>query len=206
MRKIIFELCSALSEGGLTPSHDLMRAAIEHSGLPVHVLIRPRGGNFFYSEDEVAVMREDILHAKQLGAAGIVFGLLRPDNTVDIERTRLFAQLAYPMDATFHRAFDETPDLPRALEDVIAAGAHRILTSGGHRDVAAGASHLAELVLLASNRIDIAAGGGLRLENAATLARTTAATHFHGSLRHRPQGVRPVASDVRSMIDQLQNA
>jgi len=179
------ELCSGLSEGGLTPSHGLIRAAIQSSGLPVHVLIRPRGGDFFYSSAEVAVMREDILHSKQLGAAGVVLGMLRADGTVDIEGTRELVELAHPMKATFHRAFDAAPSLPQALEDAIATGADRVLTSGGQRDVVAGAARLAELVAQAADRVAIAVGGGLRLQNAASLARLTGATHFHGSLRRR---------------------
>jgi copper homeostasis protein len=179
------ELCSGLSEGGLTPSHGLVRAAIEHSGLPVHVLIRPRGGNFLYSASELAVMRDDIAHAKSLGATGVVFGLLSADGTVDIAGTCALVKLAHPMKVTFHRAFDATPSLHSALEDVIASGCDRVLTSGGQRNVVAGAPFLAELVRQARGRIDVAVGGGLRLQNATSLSRLTGATHFHGSLRRR---------------------
>jgi copper homeostasis protein len=193
------ELCSGLSEGGLTPSHGLVSAAIERSGLPVHVLIRPRGGGFFYSEPEVALMREDILHCQLLGAAGVVLGMLREDRTVDIEGTRALVQLAHPMEVTFHRAFDATPFIPRALEDVITAGAHRVLTSGGQRDVVAGAAALSALVLQANHRIDVAIGGGLRLQNAASLAQLTGATHFHGSLRRNLGNNDPTTES----IDQL---
>ena len=132
------ELCSGLSEGGLTPSHGLVQAAIERSGLPVHVLLRPRGGGFMYTKSEVAVMREDIQHVKQLGAVGVVLGLLRTDGSVDVEGVRDLVQLAHPMKVTFHRAFDVTPSLPQALEDVITTGCDRILTSGGQRDVVDG--------------------------------------------------------------------
>jgi copper homeostasis protein len=190
------ELCSGLSEGGVTPSHGLIRAAIERSGLPVHVLIRPRGGDFFYSEAEVAVMREDILHSQRLGAAGVVLGLLRPDRTVDIEATRALVQLAHPMKVTFHRAFDATLFLPQALEDVITTGADRVLTSGGQKDVVAGATALSALVLQANHRIDVAVGGGLRLQNAASLAQRTGATHFHGSLRRKLSNPDPAAEPI----------
>lgn len=179
------ELCSGLSEGGLTPSHALVRAAIEQSGLPVHVLVRPRGGDFLYSADELALMCDDIAHVKSLGAAGVVLGVLAADGTVDIAATRSLAELARPMQVTFHRAFDATPSLTAALEDVIATGCNRVLTSGGQRDVVAGSEALAELVRQASGRIDVAVGGGLRLQNAASLSRVTGATHFHGSLRRR---------------------
>jgi copper homeostasis protein len=179
------ELCSGLSEGGLTPSHGLVRAAIGQSGLPVHVLIRPRGGDFLYSAAELAVMRDDIAHVKSLGAAGVVLGVLAADATADIAATRSLVELARPMQVTFHRAFDATASLSAALEDVIAIGCDRVLTSGGRPDVVAGAQTLADLVRQAGGRIDIAVGGGLRLQNAASLSRTTGATHFHGSLRRR---------------------
>jgi copper homeostasis protein len=177
------ELCTALSLGGLTPSHGLIRAAILRTGLPVHVLLRPRSGDFHYTDDEFALMREDLLHARSLGAKGFVLGILRTDGTVDTERTRELVELAAPLETTFHRAFDYTISLDQALEDIIATGCRRVLTSGGEPDVLAGANRLARLVEIADGRIDIAAGGGLRIKDAATLARATGASHFHGSLR-----------------------
>jgi len=217
------ELCSGLSEGGMTPSHGLIQEAVERSGLPVHVLVRPRGGNFVYSAAEVEVMRRDILHVKQLGAAGVVLGILKADGRVDVEATKALVQLARPMEVTFHRAFDATPVLTEALEDVVATGADRILTSGGQRNVVAGSAALAELVQLAGDRVDIAVGGGLRLQNAASLARATRARHFHGSLRRRLRhaalpgedggeamqaGSRYVvdAEAVRRLVQRLENA
>jgi copper homeostasis protein len=179
------ELCSGLGEGGVTPSHGLIAVAVQRSELPVHVLVRPRGGDFVYSANEVDVMRRDIVHSKELGAAGVVFGILRRDGRVDIEATRALVQLARPMEVTYHRAFDCAPSLSESLEDVIAAGADRLLTSGGQPDIVAGSAALAELVRLAGDRIAVAAGGGLRVENAAAVARATGAAHFHGSLRRR---------------------
>jgi copper homeostasis protein len=177
------ELCSALSEDGLTPSHGLIQAAIAQSGLSVFVLLRPRGGNFHYSAEEFALMRDDLLHARILGASGFALGILRTDLTVDIDRTRELVELASPLEVTFHRAFDLTPSLDQALEDVIATGCKRVLTSGGERDVVAGSTNLARLVERATGRIDVAAGGGLRIANAALVARTTGVSHFHGSMR-----------------------
>lgn len=177
------ELCSALSEDGLTPSHGLIRAAVEHSGLPVHVLLRPRSGDFFYSNEEFALMQDDLLHARSLGAKGFALGVLLADATVDIERTRKLVELASPLEVTFHRAFDLVPSLNQALEDVIAAGCGRVLTSGGERDVVAGAAKLANLIEQAGDRIDVAVGGGLRISNAASVAQATGARHFHGSVR-----------------------
>jgi len=223
------ELCSGLSEGGLTPSHGLIRAAIQQSGVPVHILIRPRGRDFVYASSELAIMREDIAHARNLGASGVVLGILTPESTIDIAATRALIEAARPMQVTFHRAFDATSSAPaslsQALEDVIATGSDRLLTSGGERDVVAGAHALAALVEQADGRIAIAAGGGLRLQNAASLARITGATHFHGSLRRRlvsrsgaatgdtvsgsnPADSRYVveAAAVRAMVHRLQTA
>jgi copper homeostasis protein len=198
------ELCSALSEEGLTPSHGLIRSAIELSGLPIHVLLRPRGGNFVYTRDEFLTICEDLLHARKLGARGFALGLLHNDHTVDIERTRELVALAAPLEVTFHRAFDLTPSLDTALEAVVATGCHRILTSGGMPDVVAGATNLAHLVVLAKDRIEIVAGGGLRLDNAALVARRTQASHFHGSIRGRGNSVAVVGFDSQSteyMVD-----
>lgn len=217
------ELCSGLSEGGLTPSHGLVRAAIKCSGLAVHVLLRPRGGSFQYTKSEFAVMREDIQHVKQLGAVGVVLGLLLPDGSVDVDGIYELVQLAHPMKVTFHRAFDVTPSLPHALEDVITTGCDRILTSGGQRDIVAGAGRVAELVAQANHRIEVAVGGGLQLKDAALLARLTGAAHFHGSLRRKLNSLRPSneavdeslsfgaryavdTDDIRSIIHQLQSA
>jgi copper homeostasis protein len=182
------ELCSALSEDGLTPSHSFIEAAVERSGLPVYVLLRPRAGDFVYSDDELSMMGEDLLHARSLGASGFVMGVLRGDSTVDVERTREIVELAAPLEVTFHRAFDLTPSLDDALEDVIVAGCRRILTSGGKRDVVAGAGNLRKLAERAASRIVIAAGGGLRIENAAKVARESEVSRFHGSLRSSPSG------------------
>ena len=217
------ELCSALIESGLTPSHGLIQEAVRHSGLPVHVLLRPRGGDFVYTDAEFAVICEDLRHARLLGASGVVVGILHADCTIDIERTRELVALAFPLDVTFNRAFDNSASLEQALEDVIATGCRRILTSGGKRDVLSGAKMLARLFLQAAGRIDIAVGGGLRLENAVEVARVTGAEHFHGSLR-RLAAVPPrnmgscvledadptrfvvEMSDVRTMIENLRNA
>ncbi len=215
------EICSSLSEGGLTPSRDLVSTAIERTGLPVHILVRPRSGNFLYSNEELSVMAEEIVCMKQLGAAGVVLGLLKPDGSVDVATTRVMVKVARPMAVTFHRAFDATPSLSEALEDVIATGCDRVLTSGGERDVVAGASRLTELVRQSKDRIQIAVGGGLSLQNAASLSRLTRADHFHGSLRRRvtreglseadsgagtPNGFVVDAEEVRSVISRLQTA
>lgn len=214
------ELCSALSEGGLTPSHGFLREAVAQSGLPIHAMVRPRGGSFIYTDAEVEIMRHDIVHMKGLGVAGVVLGLLHPDGSVDVAVTKELVELASPMQATFHRAFDSAPSLSQALEDVIATGCDRVLTSGGEDDVNAGAVSLAALVEQAAGRIEIAVGGGLRLADAARLASFIGARHFHASLRQReassdPEDTlieRPMGEDryfvraeaVKAMIDELQ--
>ena len=177
------ELCSALSEGGVTPSTGLILEAIERTGLPIHVMLRPRGGDFVYSADEFHVMCRDLLHIRELGVSGFVLGLLNPDGTVDVTRTTQLVALADPFEVTFHRAFDQTADLTQALEDVIQTGCQRVLTSGGANTVNTGAQSLLSLVKQAGSRIEVAVGGGLRLQNAGELVRFTGSSHFHGSLR-----------------------
>lgn len=220
------ELCGALSEGGLTPSHGLIREAVRRSGLPVHVLLRPRGGDFVYTKAEFDVMCEDLRHMPLLGASGVVLGVLHEDGAVDVERTLELVAMAGPLDVTFNRAFDLAAPLDRALEDVISTGCGRVLTSGGERDVESGAKSLARLVEQAAGRIEVAVGGGLRLKNAASVARATGAQHFHGSIRRVVEGpmrydgpdvledadlftqTRCVvdSSDVRTMIENLSTA
>ena len=198
------ELCSALSEGGLTPSHALIRAAVAQAGLPVFCMLRPRGGNFVYSDAEFALMKEDLTHARDLGAVGFVAGMLFDNGEVDIERMSRLVELAAPLEMTFHRAFDEAANLEAALEGVIATGARRLLTSGGAPDVLCGAERIASLVDQAAGRIAIAVGGGLRIQTAAQVARITNASQFHGSVRHAHQGrMTTQASGVRAMIEAL---
>jgi len=204
------EVCSRLDVGGLTPSRELVEQAIAQSGLPVHVMIRPRGGDFFYTDEELLAMQESIDDARSLGATGVVFGMLLEDCSVDVDRTGLMVERARPMQVTFHRAFDKTAHIERALEDVIGTGCDRILTSGGAPDVVAGAGMIARLVIEASERVEIAVGGGLRLKDAQRLARVTGATHFHGSMTEKLEGnaVRRVVDPVvvRRMLDLLRSA
>lgn len=182
------ELCSALSEGGLTPSHSLIRAAVVESGLPTYVILRPRSGDYVYSATEFQLMQEDLDHAQALGAHGFVAGILQQEGTVDRDRMEQLVKQAAPLEITFHRAFDVAANLESALEDVIATGCRRLLTSGGATNVYAGAKTIRRLVEQAGGRIEIAVGGGLRLDTATEVARITQAKQFHGSVRHWQPG------------------
>ncbi|MHB1023585.1 MAG: copper homeostasis protein CutC [Acidobacteriaceae bacterium] len=177
------ELCIALYEGGLTPSYALMQQTLKHVSIPVYMMIRPRGGDFFYSEIEFEIMKQDILQARALGAAGIVLGILKSDGTVDIGRTRQLVELARPMKVTFHRAFDSSADLMRSLEDIIQTGSDCILTSGGAAQITNGAEVAAVLLQKAAGRIEIMIGGGVKASNARQLFEQTGVSNFHASLR-----------------------
>ena len=201
------ELCCALAEGGLTPSHALIGAAVAHSGLPIYTILRPCGGDFVYSDAEFALMQEDLEHARSLGVSGFVAGILLPNGTVDGNRMRLLVEQATPLEMTFHRAFDAAANLEHALEDVIATGCRRLLTSGGAADVYSGAERLRHLREQADERIAIAVGGGLRLETAAGVARVTGASQFHGSVRHLefPPGIIPKHLVTGRMVTKPEN-
>ncbi len=177
------ELCADLIEGGITPSAGLIASTRHHISIGLFVMIRPRGGDFSYSDLEFEIMRQEISHARSLGADGVVLGLLDYDAYIDVQRTRQLVELAAPLPVTFHRAIDMTPDLPAAVEDVIATGARRILTSGGAPDAIVGTSQVARMVKIAGDRIVIMPGGGILSENIVGLAEATGAAEFHSSAR-----------------------
>lgn len=166
------ELCNGLFEGGTTPSIGLIKLAVEAVDIPVYPIIRPRGGDFVYSETELRVMKEDILQAKAAGAKGVVIGILNTDGTVSIPETKRLVELAKPMGVTFHRAFDMTVDPVQALEDIIETGCERILTSGQQNYAADATALLSKLVNTANGRIEIMAGSGVKVNNAEELIKT----------------------------------
>jgi copper homeostasis protein len=176
------ELCAALPLGGLTPSAGTIRLVRQQVALPLHVLIRPRSGDFYYSAEEFDIMRHDILTARNLGADGVVLGLLQPDGTIDRDRTRQLVELARPMAVTFHRAFDVCADPFRALGELLDLGIERLLTSGQQSSAPQGAALIAQLVERAGTRLQVMPGAGINADNIAHLARQTGAREFHMSL------------------------
>ena len=176
------ELCSDLSSGGVTPSAALMRAARRHVQIPIHVLIRPRAGDFVYSHAEFETMQRDIRMAKKLGMDGIVVGVLDDTRQVDVKRNRALIKLAHPLPVTFHRAFDSCRNLAAGLQAVIETGASRILSSGGKARVSDGLSTLADLVAKAGDRIVIMPGGSVRASNVQRILEETHAREIHSSL------------------------
>jgi copper homeostasis protein len=166
------ELCSSMYEGGTTPSVGLMQRAKQRVSIEIHAMIRPRGGDFCYSDDEISVMQADIRMAKELECEGIVLGILQKDGRVNIAQTKTLVALAKPMQVTFHRAIDMTPDYLEALEDIIETGCDRILTSGQKNTVVEGIENIKTLVKQANGRIEIMAGSGVNAGNAPTLIHT----------------------------------
>lgn len=173
------ELCSDLLEGGLTPTSGTLKVARERLRIKIMAMVRPRGGDFCYSDVEFAVMREDLLAAKALGADGIVLGLLAPDGTVDRARTAELVALARPLPVTFHRAFDMTRDPFEALDALIDLGLDRVLTSGQEPSVVEGLPLISELVRRAAGRIIVMPGGGITARNAARVVSEAGVRELH---------------------------
>jgi copper homeostasis protein len=177
------ELCANPHEGGTTPSYGMMKAARKSTQIQVFPIIRPRGGDFLYSNAEFKIMKDDIKAAQDIGCEGIVIGILNEDGIVDIERNQELVELANGLDVTFHRAFDRVKDPISSLEQIIAIGCNRILSSGLHPSANEGSSLLRTLVRQADGRIKIMPGSGVRADNIVQLAKDTGATSFHSSAR-----------------------
>lgn len=194
------ELCDNLNEGGTTPSPGVIIQAVKLLRIPVFVLIRPRTGDFLYTDEEFEAMKEDIRFCKGHGAMGVVAGILMADGNVDVERMAELVNLARPMQFTFHRAFDRAADPFMALEDIISLGIERILTSGQAACAIDGADIIQQLNNLANNRIIIMPGSGITENNVSELIRKTGASEIHGSFRS------PVKSAMEYRKENLRSA
>ena len=175
------ELCDNLYEGGTTPSAASIISTRKNIKIGLNVIIRPRGGDFIYSDMELEIMLQDIAFCKQIGIDGVVLGVLTPDGNVDIFNTKRLTQAAFPMNVTFHRAFDMVADPYKALEDIILCGCDRILTSGLQNKAIEGKDMIAMLVAQADDRIIIIAGSGINDQNAASLVTYTDVKEIHTS-------------------------
>lgn len=175
------ELCDDFSCGGITPNYGTFETARKLISIDLFVMIRPRGGNFVYSDDEFEQMKKDILHFKKMNANGFVFGILKDDGSINKNQNRELVELAKPIPCTFHRAFDVSKELEKKLEDVIGCGFKTILTSGQTKSAIEGLDQLIELVKLSKDRIVIMPGGGVRSSNIELLKIKVVTTYFHSS-------------------------
>ena len=177
------ELCAGIPEGGTTPSYGEIVVARKLLNIKLNVIIRPRGGDFLYSDVEHQTMLQDIEIAKKLGVDGVVFGCLKADGEIDMDRNKELVEAAKGMNVTFHRAFDMCKDPFESLEQIISLGFDTILTSGQQPTAIEGVSLLKQLVEKANNRIIIMPGSGINENNIATIAQQTGASEFHFSAR-----------------------
>jgi copper homeostasis protein len=202
------ELCGNLSVGGVTPDTEILRAVRAQVHIPIFSMIRPRAGDFVYSSAEFLEMPRSIADAKEAGMDGVVLGVLTKDHRVDVEPTRELVEFARPLPVTYHRAFDEADDLRQALEDVIASGAKRILTSGGARSVLEGAAVLARLVEAAGDRVVLVPGAGISALSIEQVAQQTGAREFHSGLSavlpYGSKDYRKFEEEVRKLAEQLE--
>ncbi|UPQ76863.1 copper homeostasis protein CutC [Chryseobacterium nepalense] len=175
------ELCDGLSEGGTTPDFKTVQQLRGKINIPMFVMIRPRGGDFTYTDEEFEQMKSDLIHLKSLRADGFVFGILDENDEVNIQQNRALVELASPYPCTFHRAFDRAKDLENSLEKIIDCGFKTILTSGQKANVLEGKENLKKLVELSNGRIEILVGGGLRSSNIEEIREFTKAGYFHSS-------------------------
>jgi len=175
------ELCATISVGGTTPIIEMIQKVREHLTIDLYIMIRPRGGNFCYSDSEFNQMKSEIETIKKLGVNGFVFGILNEDNTINIDQNKTLVAEAYPYPCTFHRAFDAVFNFEQALEAVISCGFSTILTSGTFPNVMEGKEVLKKLVIQAKNRIEIMPGGGLRSTNISELNKIVGANWYHSS-------------------------
>lgn len=184
------EFCNNLAEGGTTPSAAQILLARKQLKIKLYVLIRPRGGDFFYDDDEFEIMKNDIEFCGKTACDGVVIGMLHPDGSVDKKRNKILTDIAHSfnMGVSFHRAFDRSNDLFRAMEDIIELGCERILTSGGKASAIEGADIISELIRKSAKRIAIMPGAGITPENVSFLIEKTGFEELHGTFRTRIAG------------------
>jgi len=177
------ELCSGFPEGGTTPSYATIKLAKELISIPVNIMIRPRGGDFLYSEMEFEIMKSDIEYCKGIGVNGVVFGILNPDGSVDKSRCEKLVKIAKPISVTFHRAFDRAINPFEAIEDIVEIGFDRILTSGQQTTALLGAELISQLIAKAKDKIIIMPGCGINSKNLLDIRKITGAIEFHASAK-----------------------
>jgi copper homeostasis protein len=177
------ELCDSPADGGTTASYGFIRSAREKLHIELYPIIRPRGGDFFYTDAEFEIMKSDVILCRQLGCDGVVIGILTTEGKVDKRRCGMLVDQAYPLGVTFHRAFDRTDDPYEALEDIIDIGCERILTSGQKNNALEGAELIKHLIQQADDRVIIMPGSGVRADNIRTIAEISGAVEFHTSAR-----------------------
>jgi copper homeostasis protein len=193
-------------EGGTTPSFGHLHAVRDSFSLPIYPIIRPRPGDFLYSDEDFNIMLRDARLCKKLGFDGIVTGLLDVHGNIDIKRTAIIVDAVYPLGVTFHRAFDRCRDPLEALEQLIEAGCERILTSGQQKTAVEGAALIEQLQAAADGRIVIMPGSGVRKENIRALAEKTACREFHASLRStRPGGMQHIHTAFADSAESYHN-
>jgi len=214
------ELCADPTDGGTTPSFNTIKLVRKRLDISLYTIIRSRGGDFLFSEEEYEIMLHDVILCKELGCDGVVIGILEPEGRVDKSKSARLVEAAYPMGVTFHRAFDWTANPFEALEDIIEIGCERILTSGQQPTAIQGSSLIAELVKQSAGRISIMPGSGIRASNIQDVVRETGVSELHSSARlqvksnmaylnkdmlEEPTTVMADENEIVSMLHQLKN-
>lgn len=174
------ELCDNLEKGGTTPSYGTIKLSIEKLNIPVFPIIRPRGGDFFYSNEEINIMKEDIKICKSLGAKGVVLGVLKKDKTIDYKTLKEFIEIANPMEVTFHKAIDEICNPIDEIENLISVGVKRILSSGTKSTAILGEKTLNSMIEKAQNRIIIVVAGKITKDNLEDISKRIKSIEYHG--------------------------
>lgn len=193
------ELCDDHAASGITPSKASLDFVRHRLTIDLFVMVRPRGGDFVYTDEEFEQMKRDIEYCKQIGCEGVVFGILMPgSNLVDETRCSALVDLAGPMGVTFHRAIDKTPDALQAVDSIARCGFHRILTSGGADNPLLGATRLNDMIRLAGKRLSIMPGGGVRADNIKQIKEITGAMEFHSSALNL-ETMLPELDEIRTM-------